>query len=212
MKRLCLPLALAAILGSSTFSVLSAMALAAETASPAPVSVKSGKAQLTPENTRIQFVCAHRGPKPDPRTGTFAKFTGTAEVDTKAKELKSVSLDIDTNSLATEIGKLTTHLKSTDFFDTREHPQASFTSKKIVPGAKPGEYTLTGDLTLMGVTKSIKAPATVAVTDSGVTLTSSFAIDRSEFGMNYGADKVENTVSLTVVIGEKNKAFAEAGK
>ncbi len=197
-----------ALLGSSIVGMLIALPVHAAT----PVAVNAGKATLSPENTRLQFVCAHLGEKPDPRTGTFAKFTGTMEADVAAKSLKSLTLDFDVNSLATEFGKLTTHLKSPDFFDTREHPKASFVSKKIAPGTAAGESLVTGDLTLHGVTKSITVPVKTAFAESGITLTSDFAIDRSEFGMKYGLDKVDKKVSLTVVIGEKNKVFAEAGK
>ena len=211
MKKSSLQFAVATLLGASlAITSATAFALEAPAANPKPVPAPSGKATLSPENTFVQFVCAHRGAKPDPRTGTFGKFTGTAEVDAKAKELKSLSLEFDTNSVNTEFAKLTGHLKSPDFFDTREHPKASFVSKKVTAGTKAGEYTVTGDLTLHGVTKSIKAPVTVAFSDAGFTLTSNFAIDRSEFGMNYGAEKVENTVAMKVVIGEKNKVLADA--
>lgn len=197
-----------ALLGSTVLGVL----MVSPVESATPVAMNAGKAALSPENTRLQFVCAHLGEKPDPRTGTFAKFTGTMEADVAAKSLKSLTLDFDVNSLATEFGKLTTHLKSPDFFDTREHPKASFVSKKIAPGTAAGESLVTGDLTLHGVTKSITVPVKTAFAESGITLTSDFAIDRSEFGMKYGLDKVDKKVSLTVVIGEKNKVFAEAGK
>ncbi|QDT54175.1 hypothetical protein Pan44_22020 [Caulifigura coniformis] len=206
MKKILLRTVVALGLGSSVLPVSSVDA--AETAAT-PVAVKSGKAAIAPENTRLQFVCAHRREKPDPRTGTFNKFSGEAAVDPETKSLKSLTLEIDTNSISTEFGKLTAHLKGPDFFDTREHPKASFKSTKITAGTKPGEYNITGDLTLHGVTKPIKAPATVALTDKGLALTSSFAIDRSEFGMNFGAEQIENTVSMTFVIGEKNKTLAE---
>jgi len=206
MKKLSLR-AVAALAIGTCFVPLS-FAAGAETAA-SPVAVQSGKATISPENSHLQFVCAHRkADKPDPRTGTFTKFTGQAEVDSAAKSLKSLSVEIDTNSLSTEFGKLTTHLKSQDFFDTREHPKASFKSTKITAGTKPGEYTITGDLTLHGVTKPVKAPATLSFSDSGFTLNSKFAIDRSEFGMNFGADAIENTVSLTFIVGQKNKVLA----
>jgi polyisoprenoid-binding protein YceI len=175
-----------------------------------PVAVSGGKATLSPENTHLQFVCAHLGDKPDPRTGTFGKFTGTLEADVAAKTIKAVSLDFDATSLNTEFAKLTTHLKSPDFFDTREHPKASFVSKKVAPGAAAGEFQVTGDLTLHGVTKSITLPMKATFANGGVTATSEFTIDRSEFGMKYGIDKVDKKVSLTVVIGEKNKVLSEA--
>lgn len=188
------------------------LVLASPIDAAAPVNVKAGKASLGPENTRLQFVCAHLGEKPDPRTGTFARFAGAIEVDVAAKTLKSLSLEIDSNSVATEFGKLTAHLKSPDFFDTREHPKASFASKKITAGPAASEFQVTGDLTLHGVTKEISAPVKATFADGGVTLTSEFVIDRSEFGMKYGLDKVEKKVFLTFVVGEKNKVFAEAGK
>jgi polyisoprenoid-binding protein YceI len=151
---------------------------------------------LTPQNTKIQFVCAHAGDKPDPRTGHFAAFTGTAAVD--GSTLKSITVDIDTKSITTEFEKLTGHLKSPDFFDVNEHPKAKFVSKTIT--AKPdGKVEITGDLTLHGVTKSITFPATVS-TASGLTLTSEFKLDRTQFGMNFATDKVEKDVTMTVTI------------
>ena len=96
-----------------------------------PVPVTGGKVTLSPDNTRILFIGTHAAPKrPDPRTGGFAKFKGEAAVD--GKTLKSVSVDIETESLWTEVGgRLTNHLKSADFFEVTEHPTAKFVSTKI---------------------------------------------------------------------------------
>lgn len=188
-------------------SVLSFLALASLCAavggtSFAAAPVKAGVATLSPANTKIQFVCAHSGDKPDPRTGGFAKFSGKAQVDPATASLQSVAVDIDTTSLFTQFDKLTTHLKSADFFEVRQYPTAKFVSTKIVPG-EGGKHTITGQLTLHGVTKEISFPAAVAVNDQGLSLKSQFSIDRTQFGMDYGQGKVENKVDLTVVIGEK---------
>lgn len=193
---------------AGSVALLAAMTSLVNAAEP----VKAGKTALGPDNTRLQFVCPHLGDKPDPRTGTFAKFTGSLESDAAAKTLKALSLDIDTNSIATEFAKLTAHLKSPDFFDTREHPKATFVSKKIAAGKAAGEFVVTGDLTLHGVTREITAPAKATFADGGVTVASEFVIDRSQFGMKYGLDKVDKNVAITFVIGEKNKIFTEAGK
>jgi len=166
-----------------------------------PVTIKSGTAALSPDNTKIQFVCAHVGAKPDPRTGHFAKFTGKAQIDAAANSLKSVSVEIDTNSITTEFDKLTNHLKSPDFFEVRQYPTAKFESTKITPGQ--GQSQITGKLTLHGVTKEISFPATVSITPSGMSLQSEFNIDRSQFGMTFGPDKVENKVALTIAVGDK---------
>jgi len=176
---------------------------AASAAERSPVAVAAGTAMLNPENTKIQFVGTHVGPKPDPRTGGFAKFSGTVQVDVAAKTLKSVSLDIETASLWTEIPMLTTHLKSADFLEVRQFPAVKFVSTKIAAGA--GNAQITGNLTLHGVTKEISFPAAIQIGEQGLTLTSEFSIDRSDFGMTFAPDKVVNKVALTVVVGERTQ-------
>lgn len=160
--------------------------------------IQGSAVALTPQNTSIEFVCAHVGPKPDPRKGSFTKFNGKAELDAALQELKSLTIDIDTNSLATEFDKLTTHLKSPDFFDVRKYPAAKFESTKIEKGQ------LVGKLTLHGVTKEIAIPATVKVVGGALVLTSEFTLDRAEFGMNFDPTKVENKVALKVTIGQQS--------
>lgn len=162
---------------------------------------------LSPENTRIEFVGTHVGEKPDPRKGSFGNFTGKLQVDPASQTLQSVSLDIETASLQTEFDKLTDHLKSPDFFDVRNHPKATFQSTKIEPAAdKAGKFQITGNLTLHGVTKEISAPASLQIGPTGPSLRSELTLDRSEFGMDFGPDKVENKVALTVVMGAKGTA------
>ena len=170
-----------------------------------PVPVKSGKVAIRPTNTRIDFVGTHEGPEPNPRKGGFAKFMGKAQV-APSDTLQSIEFAIETASVWTEIPKLTAHLKSPDFFDVREHSKASFQSSSIVATDTPGMFDVVGQFTLLGNTKEIKIPAKVSVTPQGVSLTSEFMIDRTQFGMNYGQGKVANDVSLKVTIGQPTTA------
>ncbi len=152
---------------------------------------------LTEANTKVEFIGVHVGDKPDPRKGSFAKLNGSAILDMGT--LKAVTVEFDTNSLTTEIPKLTEHLKGVDFFDVMQYPTAKFESTAIEAGAD-GKVNLTGNLTLLGVTKPITIPATVS-TEGGLKLTAEFSFDRTEFGMNYDTAKVEKVVSMTVTIG-----------
>ncbi|APZ95055.1 YceI family protein [Fuerstiella marisgermanici] len=155
---------------------------------------------LTPDNTTIAFIGSHvTDEKPDPkaRTGQFEKFDGTAIVE--GGELKSLEVAIDTTSITTEQDKLTNHLKSPDFFDVNQHPEASFAATKIEAG-EAGQVVVTGDLTLLGTTKTISFPATVS-TEDGLKLDAEFTIQRTAFGMEYGPDKVEDDVQMMVTIG-----------
>jgi polyisoprenoid-binding protein YceI len=170
-----------------------------------PVPIQSGAAQLTPENTKIEFVGAHTDQRPD-RIGGFEEFSGTVEVDDATGKLKSISVDIVTDSLWTQISRLTNHLKSADFLEVRQYPKATFQSTDIAPTEEgAGQYHVTGDLTLHGVTKQIRFPATVSTLTGGLTLNSKFTLDRTDFDINWGPDQVKNEVSLTVVVGEKTQ-------
>jgi polyisoprenoid-binding protein YceI len=153
---------------------------------------------LSPENTQIRFVGLHTGDEPNPREGTFEAFQGKAVI--QGTQLASLEVTIDTTTVTTPIDRLTNHLKSADFFDVNEYPQATFRSTSITPDTASGsKVTVTGDLTLHGVTKSISFPATV-LTDGGLNLNAEFSIDRTEFGMTYGEERVVNEVSLTVAV------------
>lgn len=185
----------------SLCSIVLAICGAASAADLAPVPVTGGAAKLSPANTKIEFVGTHTGDKPDPRTGGFGKFTGAVVVDSATKSVTAITADIDTTSLQTPLPKLTDHLKTADFFEVREYPTARFQSTAI-KADKAGAIEVNGKLTLHGVTKEISFPAKTQVTDKGVTLVSQFSINRSDFGMTYGAGKVDDKVSLTVVVGQ----------
>jgi polyisoprenoid-binding protein YceI len=169
---------------------------------PRPVAIADGKIALTPQNTTIQFVGTHIGDRPDPRTGYFTKFSGELAVDAAEKKLTAATLDIETSSLITPIARLTGHLQSPDFFDVRRYPEATFTLTKVeATDMARGRYDLSGDLTIREIAKPITFPATLRVTDAGAILTSRFKIKRSEFGMTFGPDRVEDEVALTVTVG-----------
>jgi polyisoprenoid-binding protein YceI len=153
---------------------------------------------LTGSNTEIKFV----GSKPQGKhDGGFKTVTGNASVTgTDATTLK-ITLDIDMNSMYTDTDKLTAHLKSPDFFGVKSNPKSTFVSTKV---EKDGaDYKVTGDFTMLGQKKSITFPAKISVTDGSVSLTSSFTIDRTKWGMTYGQGKVDNAVKLSVSVNAK---------
>lgn len=166
-----------------------------------PVAIENGAIALSPANTMIEFVGTHAGDKPDPRVGHFGQFTGTLSVDPATQALTGVSIKIDAASLKTEIDKLTDHLKSPDFLEVAAYPEISFQSTSIRPG-EGGLVDIVGDLTLHGETKSVTFPATITVADAGLTLNSKAKIDRTEFKMEFGVDRVLKDVDIRIVVGK----------
>ncbi len=90
---------------------------------------------------------------------------------------------------AEEIGKLTGHLLSDDFFNTEVYPTSLFEMTEI--NAAEGDYnsTVSGNLTLLDVTKPISFNANVEVSEAGVSIMSEdFIIDRSDWNLTYNAE------------------------
>lgn len=77
--------------------------------------------------------------------------------------------------------KLIRHLKSDDFFLVDSFPTATF----VVTGYDAGQVT--GNLTLRGITKEIAIPVSMSSEEGQMTVTSTFAIDRSQWNVRYGS-------------------------
>jgi polyisoprenoid-binding protein YceI len=157
-------------------------AVTGEAAQVSPQTVAGTKYQITPQNSKIDFV----GSKvTGSHNGSFQQFTG--EIDFAGQPEKSrVSITIDVDSMTTDTERLTKHLKTADFFDVAKYPQATFVSTEIKPGGENGAtHTVTGNLTMHGVTKAITFPATINVTPDTATVDSSFSINRRDFGISF---------------------------
>ena len=80
------------------------------------------------------------------------------------------------------LAKLNGHLKSDDFFGVEKFPTATLVFKKIA--TKPnGVYTVTGDLTIKGITK----PITFDMTTTANKATATLVVDRTKYDIRYGS-------------------------
>lgn len=77
--------------------------------------------------------------------------------------------------------KLVGHLKSDDFFGVNKFPEAKFEITNA--NVKNGKGSVTGNITIKGITKEISFP----VEKSGNDYTAKIEIDRSEFEVRYGS-------------------------
>jgi len=113
-----------------------------------------------------------------------------------------VSINIKSDSITTDTPDLTKHLKTADFFDVAQFPDAKFVSTTIKAGGEGGaSHTVTGNLTMHGVTKAVTFPATINVTPDVATVESTFSINRRDFNLNYpGApnNAIRDNVVLTL--------------
>lgn len=119
-------------------------------------------------------------------------------------------------------GKLTGHLKSADFFDVEKNPEAKFVITDVQPFtgtvqdttdprqesiseykvANP-THTISGNLTIKGVTKNISFPAKVTVSSTGVDAIAKFNIDRTQWNIVYPGkpdDLIRNDIHLGIAL------------
>lgn len=161
---------------------------------------------ITPQNSKIEWTGAKVTGKHE---GTFTAFTGAIDLVDNTIEKSRVSIDIDTTTLTTQPEKLVGHLKSPDFFDVAKFPKATFVSTSIKPGGEKGaSHTITGNLELHGVKKSISFPATISLGGDAVTANATFAINRKDFGLNYPGkadDLIRDDVVITLTIHAQKK-------
>lgn len=110
---------------------------------------------------------------------------GNFTIDINSMKITDAGMDAET------AGKLKGHLLSKDFFlaDTFKTAKFEVTSCKPLTGDSTGTHTISGNLTLKDSTQNVTFPAKVAVTDSEVTATADFNIDRTKWGLFYGNDK-----------------------
>lgn len=82
--------------------------------------------------------------------------------------------------------KLVGHLKSPDFFDVAQFPEAKFEITSVAEGTEAGKVTISGNLSMRGVTKNITFPATVTeATETSVKATADFNVLREDWGLVY---------------------------
>ena len=150
-----------------------------EKAAPATDSGSTKALAINPSNSKIEFVGAKVTAS---HPGGFTDFAGKVDLGDPIEQSR-IEVTIQTASLYADKEKLTKHLKSPDFFDVGKFPTATFRSTEI---KRAGEgHTISGDLTLHGVTQRISFPATINASESQVDASAEFSINRKDFGIVY---------------------------
>ncbi|QED47832.1 YceI family protein [Cytobacillus dafuensis] len=84
--------------------------------------------------------------------GTFNRFDAVIDADPTDLTTANIQFTVDLSSIDTRNEDRDNHLRSGDFFNVESYPTMTFQSSKIVSKGD-GEYDVTGELSLHGVTK-----------------------------------------------------------
>ena len=127
--------------------------------------------------------------------GTIDIRSGNITVNRGMIETAEITIDM-TSILVTDEGmsedmkgKLKGHLDSPDFFNVAEHASATFSLTAFMPDRAKGgnNYTVTGKLTIKGISQEITFPATVDMKDGMIMANADLTFDRSKFDIRYGS-------------------------
>lgn len=129
-----------------------ALALAVASVSPALAKVENYAIDVKGAHAFIQFKIQHLGYSW--LLGRFNTFDGEFSVDPENIETGKIEVTIDTASVDSNHAERDKHLKSEDFLNVAEYPEAKFVSKRIEKGENTS-FKVYGDFTLNGVTKEI---------------------------------------------------------
>ena len=123
--------------------------------------------------------------------GTIQLQSGSLDFDNGTFKGGSFVVDMSTIEVTDLTGggaeKLKGHLSSKDFFGVNEFPTATFKSTSVAPTTNAGEYTITGDITIKGITQPLTFTAMVGMEGQGAVATGTITIDRTKFGIRYGS-------------------------
>ncbi len=124
---------------------------------------------------------------------------------------------VDMNSLKVEDlkdaeynGKLVGHLRSEDFFSIEKNPTSTFKITKVaaLKGDKAGNNaTITGDLTIKGITKSISFPAKTGVKNGVASASGTAIIDRTKFDIKYGSKSFFESIGDKAIMDDFTMSF-----
>ena len=189
---------------SATFAAAFALALVAGAASAATETLN-----IDQSHTRVGFSVRHFF---TPVRGEFKTVRGTIALDQANLAASKVDVEIDAASIYTNHEKRDNHLRTEDFFDVEKNPKITFVSKSI--DVKDNKGTMTGDLTMRGVTK----PVTLAVEVGGIGkqgpgtiagFTATGKVNRKDFGilwnktLDQGGTMLGDDVTLEISVEAK---------
>lgn len=166
--------------------------------------ISGGTYAVDPGHTQVVFAYDHMGFTNN--VGVFAEPTGTLTLDKANPAASKVSIELPIANLRTGVAKLDEHLLKPDFFDGTKFPTATFVSTGVK--AEGTGATITGNLTIKGVTKPVTLDAEFYGVGANpmskkenIGFVATGTIKRSDFGLGAYVPVVGDAVELKIIAG-----------
>jgi polyisoprenoid-binding protein YceI len=153
----------------------------------APTAIATNTWKLDPSHTTIEFSARHM--MFTTVKGRFADVEGTITLNGDSPETAAVEATMNAASIDTRNEQRDQHLRSADFLDAEQFPTVAFKSTKIAGTEE--HFSVTGDLTIRGVTKAVTLDVTYEGTgkdpwgNERMGFSAAGKIDRRDFGLTW---------------------------
>lgn len=163
--------------------------------------------KVDPAHSTVGFSVKHLGISTV--RGVFTNFEGTIDYDAAKPEGSRAAGTIKVASIDTHVEARDKHLRSPDFFDAQKFPEIRY--ETVAARREGGDWVVTGQFTLHGVTKPIELRGTLAgpVKDpwgkTRISLSASGMINRQDYGVKW-SQRLDNG---GLVVGDEVKIELE---
>jgi polyisoprenoid-binding protein YceI len=167
----------AALLVSLGFVVTPSPGLFTTSAAPDRVIV------IVKDHSKIEFHASSTFAKV---VGEFKDWNADFKLNSDTLENASLLLDIQAGSVHTGSGFKDKEVKGKNFFNVTQFPDIKFVSDGVLPDPDPQKFTMTGKLTLRGITRPVTIAIATATQPGGTHLVNgTFTFNRRDFGMTH---------------------------
>jgi len=135
--------------------------------------------------------------------GSFNGPTGTITFDKDNPEKASFNMSVEAASVNTDNDSRDSHLRKAEYFDVANHPAITFTSEKVT--AMGDKLSVTGQLSIKGVSKTVTIPFTAAAKDNGYQFEGSFQLNRRDYKVGGNSVVLGDNVTVTLSVFAKKK-------
>jgi polyisoprenoid-binding protein YceI len=140
--------------------------------------------------------------------GRFTRYDGRILLDFDHPAKSFTSFTVDSGSVSLGSRAFDDFVKSAALLDVTRFPTLSFTSTEVEK-LDPRTARVTGNLTMLGVTKPVALTVSVETEPSGkrriVAFSATGTLKRSDYGMIFGIPLIDDALEITV----KTRALAD---
>lgn len=132
--------------------------------------------------------------------GSFSESAVELLLDRNNPANSSLNATVNTATVTTGTSQIDATLLGNDWFDVKNHPQASFTSRELVAVGED-RYSASGTLRIKGIARDLIFPMDLVYVEKESKATGSFTINRLDFELGSASQPDEETVGYQIEVG-----------